>query len=374
MADAARLRVLFLPDFSASNPYQRELAGALRDHGVDVVAALAPRRDPIGILRAWWRFGRPPVVHLHWLHNYLGQHAGRSGDPTRFAAIRFIAQLHLLRLLRVRLVWTVHNLAGHDASRGLRERDVHRRLAHLCHVVICHCDAARDAVIRSYDLPQSWRPRLHVIPHGNYIDAYPHALDRRAAKERLGLPEDSRVLLFFGAVRRYKGLDELLDAFGSIADPRLRLLVVGEPRPASAGEALQVRAAADPRITLRLGFAPDDEAPVYLSAADAVVLPFRDVLTSGSAILAMSFGRALIAPALGCLPQTVPAGGGVLYAPDAPDGLAQGLRTALAGDLDAMGARNLERARTLSWVAIAAATAALYRAEPATATVDYGRG
>jgi beta-1,4-mannosyltransferase len=361
MADPERLRVLFLPDYSASNPYQRELARALREHAVDVVSAPPPGRDPLAILRAWWGHGRPRVVHLHWTHNYLGQRAGRAGGPTRLGAILFIAQLRLLRRSGVRLVWTVHNLGGHDGSLDPRERAVHRRLASLCDAVICHCEAAARAVMGEYRLPETARTRLHVIPHGSYVGAYPDTVDRATARSGLNLPENARVLLFFGQVRPYKGLDELVTAFASIEDPNLRLLVAGEPRPESIAESLRTAAATDPRIQLQLRFVEDDEAQIYLRAADVVVLPFRDVLTSGSAILAMSFGRALIAPALGCLPETIPGNGGVLYAPDAPGALAGALRTALAADLDAMGARNLERAIGLSWAPIAATTAAVYR-------------
>jgi beta-1,4-mannosyltransferase len=85
------------------------------------------------------------------------------------------------------------------------------------------------------------------------------------------------------------------------------------------------------------------------------------VLTSGSAILAMSFGKALVAPRLGCLPELVPVDGGVLYDPADPDGLGSALRSTLARDLASAGERNLERARELAWGPIAAATARLYR-------------
>ena len=74
-------------------------------------------------------------------------------------------------------------------------------------------------------------------------------------------------------------------------------------------------------MTLALGAVPDDRMQVYLRAADAVVLPYRDVLTSGSAILAMTFGQPVIAPAIGCLPESLGSEGTILYDADAPDGL-----------------------------------------------------
>ena len=148
---------------------------------------------------------------------------------------------------------------------------------------------------------------------------------------------------------------------GGSGIPGLRLIVAGRPRRPEAAAPIAAAAAADPRVSLRLDFVPDDQLQVLLNASDAVVLPFRDILTSGSMILAMSFGRAIVAPSMGCLPDTLPPGGGILYDPDDPGALEQALRTALDSDLVAMGARNLERARELDWGPIAAATEALYR-------------
>jgi glycosyltransferase involved in cell wall biosynthesis len=169
------------------------------------------------------------------------------------------------------------------------------------------------------------------------------------------------VLVFLGVVRGYKGTDDLVEAFRELPDPAARLLIAGQPRGEGIEARLAAAAAADRRIVLALRHVPDDEIQVWLRAADAVVLPFRDILTSGSAILALSFGRPVIAPALGCLPETVPPTAGVLYDPDAPDALAGAIREALGQDLGAQGAAARAQAEELDWASIAATTAALYR-------------
>ena len=117
------------------------------------------------------------------------------------------------------------------------------------------------------------------------------------------------------------------------SDPQDRLLICGKPLPKKLGRELEARAAADPRIVLRLERIPEGDLSGILRAADAVVLPFRDILTSGSAILALSHGRPVIAPAMGCLPETLPADATILYEPDARDGLRDALRTASRADL-----------------------------------------
>ena len=93
------------------------------------------------------------------------------------------------------------------------------------------------------------------------------------------------------------------------------------------------------------------------------MLPFRDILTSGSAILALSHGRPVVVPALGCLPETLPADATFLYDPDDPDALAGALHRAAGADLAAMGVRARAWADGLDWGPIAAETARLYRGD-----------
>jgi glycosyltransferase involved in cell wall biosynthesis len=214
-----------------------------------------------------------------------------------------------------------------------------------------------------YGLPDPEAARLHVVPHGSYAGAYPDLESREAARARLQLPAAARVLLFLGAVRGYKGTQELATAFAAVGDADARLVIAGKPREPAVEATLREAAAADPRILLRLGYVPDEEVGGVLRAADAVVLPFRDILTSGSAILAMTYGLPVVAPALGCLPETVPPDGGILYEPDAPDALADAIRASLTADLVTMGAAAAARAAELDWGPIAERTAELYRGD-----------
>lgn len=360
---ARRMRAILLPSYTW-NPYQRLLAASLTELGVQSAAINEwPRRAPI--LGAWLAQGRPDVVHIHWIHEFLG---GSKGKPTRRAVLWFEWQLRLLKVLRVRIVWTVHNLKGHEAGDDepdARDAAAHRAIIERADAIILHCGHAREALIDLYEPSPAARQRMHVLPHGSYVRHYAVDADRTAAREGLGLPSSGVVFAFVGSIRGYKGVGELLDAFSGAADPGpdARLLVCGKPLPARLGRDLEQRAAADPRILLRLERIPEEDLTLVLRAADVVVLPFRDILSSGSAILALSHGRPVIAPALGCLPETLPADATILYDPDVPDALADAMRQAAASDLAVMGARARAYADNLDWAAIAARTAELYGAD-----------
>ena len=166
-----------------------------------------------------------------------------------------------------------------------------------------------------------------------------------------------------GAIRGYKGVGGLLEAFTASQElgEDARLLICGKPLPSKLGRELEERAAADSRIILRLERIPEEDLSGILRAADVVALPFRDILTSGSAILALSHGRPVIAPAIGCLPETLPPDAAILYDPEAPGGLVDALGRAAHADLATMGQRARAYADTLDWASIAAETALLYR-------------
>jgi beta-1,4-mannosyltransferase len=79
-------------------------------------------------------------------------------------------------------------------------------------------------------------------------------------------------------------------------------LIVGQPQKVDV-EALRHSVADDPRIRLKLEFVSDRDVPLYMGAADVVVLPFDSILNSGSMLLALSFNRAVLAPRMGSLPE-----------------------------------------------------------------------
>jgi len=353
------IRAILLPSYQW-NPYQRLLAESLAEAGVEAVAVHDwSKRAPL--LGTWLQHGRPDVVHIHWIHEFLG---GGKGRPSAGNVRWFEWQLRLLKAAGTRIVWTVHNLQSHEAEgEDANDAAAHRAIIERADAIIFHCEYARDALVERYRPVAPAQARMHVLPHGSYVLQYDVDADRLAARRALGLPDDGTVFAFVGSIRGYKNVGELLDAFMGLEElqPDDRLLISGKPLPRKLGRQLEKLAAEDRRIVLQLDRLSEEELSRTLRAADAVVLPFRDILTSGSAILALSHGRPVIAPARGCLPGTLPTEATFLYDPDADGALAGAMRRALGADLAAMGRRARAYAETIHWGPIAERTAALYR-------------
>jgi beta-1,4-mannosyltransferase len=352
---APDLRVVFLPRWP-DNPYQDLLASGLGPLGVRVESL---PRATLFLRQALGR-GRPDIVHVHAPDHYVVYSGTAAVALARLAA--FVGQILAFRAAGARLVWTAHDLVNHEGKYPRLDRACRVLTGRLAHAIVVHCADARRQVVSRFRIRAEHK--VFVIPHGHYLDAYgPTTLERPAAREALGLPRETTLLLFLGNLRHHKGLGPLIHAFRALDREDVRLIIAGQPFTPDVADHLAAQIGGLAGVDFRPGFVPAGQVALYMRAADAVVCPFTSSLTSGSVALAMSFARACIAPRLGCIPEMLAADGGILYEPDRPEALVEALRGAVDGKsaLDAMGQRNLEAIARQEWPAIARATLDVYR-------------
>jgi glycosyltransferase involved in cell wall biosynthesis len=190
----------------------------------------------------------------------------------------------------------------------------------LAQVIFVHGPAAAAEVAQEFGVDEG---RLVRVPHGHWIERYPNEVSRDEARRALGVPDGAFVYAFLGLCKPYKGLEALIDAF--VAQREGAFLVLAGRFPSPEYQALIAARVArlDPsRVRFVPDFVPDAEVQRYLVAADALVLPYRQILTSGMAMVGLGFGRPVVAPRLGGLPDVVDEGSGLLYDPTRPDALA----------------------------------------------------
>jgi glycosyltransferase involved in cell wall biosynthesis len=276
--------------------------------------------------------GEADVVHFQWLP-----------VPT--------LDRHLLPPKRPR-VFTMHwrlPEAGARIGRALR-----RLLAEM-DAVIVHSEHGARRLQQDFGVPAE---RIRVIPHG----AFDYLTNQ---DDEIPLPEELRaatapVILSFGLVRPYKGVDVLLEAFAGIEDAEL--WIVGMPRmPMGELHEMADRAPGTVRFVER--FVGDPEVPAFMRRADLVVLPYRNIEQSGVLYTALAFGRPLVLSSVGGFPEVAERGAARLVPPDDPDALA-GVIEELLGDRaqrDALAdAATAAAATDYSWDRIADATMELY--------------
>lgn len=265
-AVAAPLRVMqsFSAARNTTNPYLKQLLAA-----INTPECTARTFSWSAAIR-----GDFDVLHVHWPEVLL---RGSSRPKTWMRRLAFFLVMTRIRLSRRALVRTVHNVAPHEA--GPR---VERALLRWCE----RLTTMWITLMPSTPVPEGSTAPRRTIPHGHYRDWFGDATG----------PAASGRLLYFGLIRPYKGVEDLLTAFGGLDSDTADLRIVGSPRDADLGRAISAAAATVPHLTARLEYVSDDELADEVSAAQLVVLPYRDMHNSGSALLALSLGRPILVP------------------------------------------------------------------------------
>lgn len=347
------MRILVFP--KDGNPYQELLYVPVRSRGVKVsyIGRLTPFHGlsilllpfEMAVKRA---FGAR-AVHLHWVFSFPFAGTDRFKFMLLASQAWFILWLRCCKFLGLRLIWTAHNVLPHDP---VFADDVAMRKALIAasDLVIVHSAAALDQLEDMGAKPQ----RAVIIPHGPFTPR-PQATVRR----RPGSDGTPYRFLFVGTLKAYKGVDDLLDAFEEVSkDEKVLLTIAGQCEDPDLSARL-ARFAGRDGLTILAGpeRLPDAAMVDLLSASDVVVLPFKKITTSGSAILALSHGRPIIIPETETMSE-IPDSAAVRY-----DRTTAGLSSAMAAVAD-MGEEQLARmgeaamayANSVSWDEIAERT------------------
>lgn len=330
--------------------YLYRLATGLRSHGIEIDLPTDDHLD-----WRWLRSNRSQiaVLHFHWTQH----HYRRSTYLASLLAMaKFAIKLVCARAWGYKLIWTLHNLLPHEQPYPRIDYLARWIMSLTAHAVIVHCEQGAHLLKIKFGRQKN----VYVTYLGDYVGVFPEAVDHREAQAQLGLPAHSRTLLFLGNIRPYKGLLRLVDAFGQVRAPDLRLIVAGNCGDADLALKLQLAAQDDPRIHLRLGFLPVEQMGIYFGAADFAVLPYENILTSAGVMTALSYGVPVIAPAMGCLPEVITPDCGFLYDP-AHDSLQLVLEKILTCEPDTMRQSARARAQYFSWNKMVQQTARVYR-------------
>jgi glycosyltransferase involved in cell wall biosynthesis len=322
------------------NPYQGLLYQGSWEAGIAAVPIVRPERVPE--LTQLVSRGFTGVLHLHWLNLVLAD-AGSPADA-RKATDAFLRDLDGFRKAGGRLAWTVHNILPHASRHDEQEARLRGGVVERCDVVHVMTPQTPEQVRSWFQIPDE---KVLFVEHPSYAGAYEDWISRAQARHELGIMPDEVVYAVVGAIRPYKGLNELLDAWERLDDGRPRRLVIagGPSEEDGVAEALE-RAAVHPTVLLHARQIPSDEIQLFLRAADVAVLPYTRSLNSGAQLLALTFGLPVIVPAGGGLEEVVDTRFARTFEPGDTDDLARALLAAdelLGADARAAALEEAER-------------------------------
>lgn len=278
---------------------------------------------------------RADVVHFQWL----------TVQPL---------DVHLLPRSRP-LVLTAHDVLPREPRGGRVQHRAQQRLYERVDAVVVHSEHGAGRLREQLGIDAA---KVHAIPHGAFahLAQLPDGVARPLPPELAAV--EKPVVLCFGLIRPYKGIDVLLEAWRGIEDAEL--WVVGLPKMDLA----PLRAAAPPGVRFVERFVADEEIPAYFRRADLVVLPYREIDQSGVLFTALAFGAPLLLTRVGGFPEVAATGAAELVEPGDPAALHTALARLLADPAARerlAGAARAAAAGPFAWDAIARRHIALYR-------------
>jgi len=351
------MKIVCFPEDS-NNPYQEMLYRPMRAAGVPVAYLTMPTKSAtLNLLTfmpqlVWFRLRGYTVFHLHWVIPFApASLPWRSRFGKRLLYLHYAAFLSLVKLLGYKLVWTAHNALP---LMGAFYNDVaaRRMLVEKADLVIAHSPHTLEQLEALSIRPK----RSIIVPHGSYVGVYPDATTKEEARAKLNINAGAFVYLFFGNINYYKGIGLLLESFLRLKKENALLLIVGECTVPELREKIEKSCSAGNVVWFK-GRAEDAMLQYYFAAADIAVLPFTSITTSGSTLLALSFGKAVLVPRMGDLAH-LPDSVSYKYNPKDKDGVLTKMEEVYE-DKPALSVKNsdaLKYAEALSWPAIAEKT------------------
>jgi len=277
------------------------------------------------------------------------------------------------KLLGKRVVLTAHNVnkRRRDSRDSFLNRLTLRIQYRLADHIFVHTEKMKAELMHQLGVSSD---RASVIPFGINNSVPNTHLTAPQAKERLGVRENEKAILFFGRIKPYKGLEYLIAAFQKLArrSADYRLIIAGrleegcEPYWESMQKEIQEYFEAG-RVTLRIEFIPDSEIEVYFKASDVLILPYKEIFQSGVIFLGYSFGLPAIIADVGSLKDDVVEGkNGFVFRPEDPNDLARAIEQYFGSDLfaDLSTRRHVIRDYALqrhSWAIVGQQTLSIYQ-------------
>lgn len=295
--------ILFFPDWSYYNAYQRLFYTTLNNLYGYTALGMDYTNFTEECLTEY--SSKCNILHIHWLHYFYKINDEKSIDS-------FFAKLKLAKALGYTIIWTVHNLVSHDTANFEKEIIISKRLSSLVDHIIVHGVYAKDEIISEFNADKR---KIHVIPCGHYRGYYLDKIGKNKARKILDIPANDFVFLFFGNIKEYKGLSFLVDAFIALNRkyPDSTLLIAGRGLDSQIQEYVESNVKSCKKIIAHIEFIPNDNVQLYFNSSDLVVLPYKNILTSSAALLALSFLKPVIAPSIGLIPDVVSEGTGFLF-------------------------------------------------------------
>ena len=279
-----RIRVLAKPAFKAQKSSTSScvcLYNVIKQKNVEVI-----EWSPARMMR-----GKYDVLHIHWPDNILSDKRAAvvlAKMGSLFGALLWV------RILRKGIVWTAHNLDSHEQAHPRLEKVFWGLFPRFLDAILTPMYFIKDEVRKRPNFDRV--KRVVVTTYGDWDGYYRKDTAKTQELADRFTADHSAVVLWFGFIRPYKGLETLIAEFDDPALADVRLVIAGSCKDPEYAEKIKSLAQGKSNISADIRFIPDEEVASYFDVADLCVFPFGAVTNSGSVRLALTFDRSVLVP------------------------------------------------------------------------------
>ncbi|WP_026510166.1 glycosyltransferase family 4 protein [Butyrivibrio sp. LC3010] len=303
------MKILLIDQIAKVNyKYTYSLANALKTLGTDIELVIDDKSDNEYCkcpCHNAFNTSRKDVSKLDKVTNYIKSYRyickKQKANNTDIVHLQWFQlspmDYHYIKRLKAQgagIVVTVHDILPFNEK--FYDRYYHGKIYEAADAIIVQ---AKTNVTRFKELFPECADKVSYIPHGNFLD-FADIYEKDKAREHLGIPKDKKVFLFFGQIKKVKGVAVLLEAFGELLKKRddIYLAIAGSVWKDDFGiyqEVIDRYGLTDKNLKTDIGFIPDEEVGYYYSACDIAVLPYLDVYQSGVIQLSYAYKKPVIA-------------------------------------------------------------------------------
>jgi len=306
------IRVFSSPASSGTNPYLNLFYSAMNLFGVKWMGGCNNNNK--------WLIENSSiidVIHLHWPEDRW-RYSRHQNINVLHGLAGFWRYLHLARRVGIKIIWTVHNLHHHEGV-DWADKIGYWFLAKYASLLICHSNYSKNEILKRWS-PQC---KIVVMKHGNYDGIYPDPQPKEEVLRRLHLDPGKPTVCCLGAIRAYKGIDIAVQAITELSGG-VQLIVAGQPLQKFEIDSIMQQANNNDYIKIIPKKINDQAFSNFVSASDAMLLPYRKITGSGAFMAAVTLGCGVVASDLPYFREMLDGFelAGELYSPQTPDRLA----------------------------------------------------
>lgn len=339
------MKILMVDQIAKVNyKYSYSLAQAVADQGNEVVLAVDQKKDSehckCRILNLF-NTDEKNIGKIDKMKNYMASYKAIYNEIKNgkydvlhtqwmiFSPVDYYFLNKIKKELGIKLVVTIHDIL--PFNRKFYDFKYHKKVYSLADGIIVQ---ANNNVQRFDELFPEMAGKEVMIPHGHFLE-YADYATKEESRKYLNIPEDKTVLLFFGQIKKVKGVGVLLEAFAKIKDkyPDVLLVIAGSVWKDDFSQYQEIIHAnhMQDRVRADIKYIPDKEVKYYYNAADCCMLPYLDVYQSGVVQLTYAYKKPVVATRIGAFKEVVLENeSGFMCEPNNPDDLANAIEKALA--------------------------------------------